>query len=458
MKTILLIDIGSTYTKLTLVDPSAGEVVGTAKAFTTVSSDVNVGLNNALKKLHDEFDFEVTESYASSSAAGGLKMITCGLVPELTVKAARSAALCAGAKLIGSYAFKLTEEESIEIGNIAPDIVLLTGGTDAGNEEVILHNARVLAGISVDFPVVVAGNGKASARVKKILQEGGKEVYVSENVMPRFEELNIRPAQEAIRDIFLKRIVRAKGITKIQTLIDGILMPTPSAVLQAATVLSKGTKTISGIGDLLLIDIGGATTDVYSVSSGKPSGANVLLKGLKEPYEKRSVEGDLGVRYTAQSTVSASGEDFSELCDLDDEEINEHLNKIKNNPEILADNKKAQAFDTALAMVCAEKAVSRHVGRIEKVYTLNGIAEVQTGKDLTGVKYVIGTGGPIVHNPNAEKILRKAFYDMKEPDALKPVKSKCALDKRYIFAAMGLLSIKYPDLALKIMLDNMLYY
>ena len=153
MKPVLLIDFGSTYTKVTAADVDEGRLLGTANAYTTVQSDINNGLSDALSKLEKvtgKLDF--CERYAASSAAGGLRMLASGLVPELTAEAAKCASLGAGAKVLKTYAFKLNEDDADEIKAINPDIFLLVGGTDGGNTDCILHNAHVLADIGGDFP------------------------------------------------------------------------------------------------------------------------------------------------------------------------------------------------------------------------------------------------------------------------------------------------------------------
>ena len=107
--------------------------------------------------------------------------------------------------------------------------------------------------------------------------------------MPVLNKLNVEPAREAIRQVFMEKIVEAKGMKKAEEFTTGILMPTPAAVLKAAEVLSKGTDLEDGIGDLIIIDIGGATTDVHSIAKGEPTKPGVILKGLEEPVSKRTV-------------------------------------------------------------------------------------------------------------------------------------------------------------------------
>ncbi len=457
MQPVLLIDIGSTYTKVTAVDLEAARMLGTAKAFTTVEPDINIGLEQALADLHrltGVSDFPV--KYACSSAAGGLKMIAVGLVPDLTAEAARRAALSAGAKVLKTYAFELAPAEIMEISQFRPDIILLSGGTDGGNSKVILHNARALAAIGQPFTVVVAGNKSVAAQVSDILAVSGKLVRISENVMPEFNSLNIDPARAIIREVFLHQIIQAKGLTRVQELIDGILMPTPSAVLNAATLLAQGTASEPGLGDLLVVDVGGATTDVCSIADGRPTQANVIAKGLPEPFAKRTVEGDLGVRISAQALIDSVGFDLvREKSGLSGEQLQRCLDLVGDFPATLPGEFDGVAnLDVGLARVAVKVATERHAGRIETVYSPFGAEYIQTGKDLTGVGHVIGTGGPVIYGQNPRQILAEALEKKASP-ILKPRSAELLLDQHYIMAAMGLLAESNPDIALRIMKNAM---
>ena len=151
MKPVLLVDFGSTNTKVTAVDVDSCEILGTAAAYTTVETDINNGLHDAIEILEQTTGhLEYEERYACSSAAGGLKMISIGLVPELTAQAAKEASLGAGAKVWKTYSFNLTKGDMKEIEAYHPDIILLTGGTDGGNTECILYNAKMLSELSYD--------------------------------------------------------------------------------------------------------------------------------------------------------------------------------------------------------------------------------------------------------------------------------------------------------------------
>ena len=459
MKRVLLIDFGSTYTKLVAVDVDSEEILGTASAFTTVETDINFGLEEAVSRLEEKIGkLEYEECYACSSAAGGLRMVTSGLVPELTGEAAKLASLGAGAKVVGIYAFELTEDDVEKIREENPDIFLLVGGTDGGNSECIIHNAKMLAEMKPSFPIVVAGNRTVAKECEKILS--GFEVYVCPNVMPKFGKLETEPTQKKIREIFLNRIIQAKGLSRAAELLSDIMMPTPSAVLQAMELLSKGTKTECGIGDLVAVDVGGATTDVYSIADGMPEHMNTVFKGLPEPYAKRTVEGDIGMRYSIQGIVDAVGiEGIAKKSGLAEERAAELIAYLKRNKDkVPGGNDELASLDFALASGAVSEAVRRHAGRIYETYTMMGQTFVQEGKNLTRVKQIVVTGGSLIHTERTEEIARCALYSTAHPESLRPKKADVWVDRKYIIAAMGLLSSYYPDAALRIMKKELRYY
>ena len=452
MRAVLLIDFGSTYTKLTAVDVEAEKILGTASAYTTVQTDINDGLQAGLKKLEEKTGkLDFAETYACSSAAGGLRMVTSGLVPELTGDAARLASLGAGAKVVGVYAFQLTEDDIDDIRAAKPDIFLLVGGTDGGNTECILHNAKMLAAMKEAFPIVVAGNRTAARECERIL--AGKEVYVCPNVMPKFGVLNIEPTQKQIREIFLNRIISAKGLSKAAELLSDIMMPTPSAVLKAMDLLAQGCEDEPGIGELVGVDVGGATTDIYSIADGMPEHMNTVYKGLPEPYAKRTVEGDIGMRYSVQGILDAAGvHRIAQISGLSQNRVTELVEDLKcNTDKVPNGDPELIALDHALASVAVEEAVRRHAGTIEETYTMMGQTFVQTGKNLTKVKRIVVTGGSLIHTENTEKIASYAMYSPAQPASLRPKAADVWVDRTYILAAMGLLATHYPTVALRIM-------
>ena len=379
-------------------------------------------------------------------------MVTSGLVPELTSQAAKLASLGAGAKVIKTYSYQLTEADVEEIREIRPDIFLLVGGTDGGNSECILHNAKMLAPLAGSFPVIVAGNRAAAAECRRLLGEG--DVYICDNVMPRFGQLNVGPTQKCIRDIFLRRIVQAKGLTQVSRLLSDIIMPTPSAVLQALELLAEGCEGESGIGDLIAVDVGGATTDVYSIADGMPSGARTIYKGLPEPYAKRTVEGDIGMRYSVRGIVDAAGIGrVSRLAGMTVPQAERLIDRVSAHTDLVpgdGDDEMAR-LDYALASLAVDTAVSRHAGTLEETYTMMGQTFVQTGKDLSAVKQIVVTGGSLIHTARTAEIAAHAMYDPAQPMSLRPREARILIDRRYILAAMGLLATHFPKAALTMM-------
>ena len=457
MKVVLLIDFGSTFTKVTAVDMDKEEVLGCDLSFTTVNTDINEGLMLAIENLEKQIgNLDNYTCLACSSAAGGLRMVVSGLVPNVTTKAAKEACLGAGAKVIKTYGYEMNEENLEEIEKINPEIFLLVGGTDGGDKKCILHNAKILSRCKSTFPIIIAGNREVSGRCKNILKN--KEAYIVENVMPKFGELNIEPVQNKIREIFLERIIYAKGITKINKLISGILMPTPCAVMDAIELLSEGYEEEKGIGELLAIDLGGATTDVYSVGDGYPKDSNVIYKGIEEPYIKRTVEGDIGMRYSNFGIVDEVGIDkISSMANLSKEKAIQIIHHLRENPHIICKEKEFINIDFVLAAKAVEIACKRHCGSKEKIYTSNGIAYLQKGKDLTHIKKIIATGGPLVHMAHIYNVMEYALFNNDEPESLRPKEAQVFVDRKYILSAMGLLSQLYPKAAIRIMKKELKY-
>lgn len=459
MQPVLCIDFGSTFTKVTAIDVDKPEILATSQAFTTINSDINEGLDQALQDIIEQTNISSwPQRYACSSAAGGLKMIAIGLVPELTSEAAKRAALSAGAKVLKTYAFELNEKEIHEIQQLEPDIILFTGGIDGGNQSVVLSNTQRLCQLNHRCPIIYAGNKTISDTVKKELSACNWEVYVVDNVMPSINVLNITQARQCIRDVFLKHIVIAKGLTQVEKTIENIIMPTPSAVLKAAELLSVGTIGSKGIGELMIIDVGGATTDVHSVAKGEPKQSNVIIKGLMEPFVKRTVEGDLGARYSLPALVDGVGIDVvASVIGTSRMTVQQILDDLKNHPEsFMEEPGLLKTLDDVAAEIAVKESTKRHAGYLEVHYTPFGTVYEQIGKDLSGVHHVIGTGGPLIHHLNVRSALRASQHDNRDPLSLRPTDARFYLDKDYIIAAMGLLSINHPKAALTLLKKHLI--
>ncbi|MCI6602644.1 MAG: methylaspartate mutase accessory protein GlmL [Clostridiales bacterium] len=455
---ILLGDIGSTYSKLTLVDLKKQQVLAQASACTSIESSVMVGVQLALSQLRARLLPQPPEplyqkALFCSSAAGGLKMVAIGLSKGLTAEAAKRSALGAGARILKTFHYFLSDDDLSEITRLKADIILLAGGTDYGNTDNILSNAKKLLELESSPPVVVAGNVEVAEEVSRILS-AKFPVYLSENVMPAVNEINPDPVRRVIRQVFMSTITKAKGLSELSRKVGPVLMPTPDAVLEAAKLLSRGTEKTQGLGDLLLIDIGGATTDVHSIGEGLPD-PDLLRKnlirfeGLREPLAKRTVEGDLGLRYSAPSLYESLGEDrlrtafpcdFAEACAF----RAQHVDFIPDTPEEIA-------VDQALAHYCAMKALQRHGGSLRSEFRQKSNVTVQKGKDLSRFGLMIGTGGVLVHSPDPQKILQV------EAAPLLPQSPHYAIDKLYLISAMGLLSTVDAEAALKILKDKLLF-
>lgn len=455
MAAALLIDFGSTYTKLRAIDLDARRVLGTGQGPSTVTTDIMIGMKSALADLERGLGALPAFRYrlASSSAAGGLRMVTVGLVRELTAEAARRAALGAGAKLVGAFAYRLTASDVNSIIELCPDILLLAGGTDGGNSDVVITNARRLADSAIACPIVYAGNRAAADDACAALAD--RNVIVTGNVMPEFNVLDIDPARAAIRQVFIDRIVHAKGIDRAQAEFDAVLMPTPAAVMEGARLVADGLPGHPGLGPLMVIDPGGATTDVHSVADGAPA-ANVVAVDLPEPRTKRTVEGDLGMRHNAATILEVAGpEHIAADAALDAGQTAALLAAITLDVERLPRSDEEHAFDRALARAAVKHAVARHCGTVETVHTVHGAVTVQHGKDLSGINAVIGTGGAIVASRDPRAVLEMALFDPREPLSLRPKVPRLLLDREYLLYACGLLAAAEPLAALELALKHL---
>lgn len=438
----LLVDIGSTYTKLTLVDAEKREIIAKEKDITTIKTSVMDGFKNALGKMENKIGkVEYDKAITCSSAAGGLKMVAVGLGKNLTAEAAKRSALGAGARMLKTFSYELDLSKVREIEELDPDIILLSGGTNNGNKFNIIHNANMLANLNIKAPIVIAGNEQVAEEVAEILCDF--ETYTTENVMPTVNELNADPTRRIIRDIFMRRIILAKGLSEYREKVGEVLMPTPDSVLQAARLLSVGTENETGLGNLILVDVGGATTDVHSIGHGLPTNNEVRFEGLKEPFDKRTVEGDLGMRYSAISLYESVGEE--ELRGYFEADYLAECKKRSEDIMMVPKTEEDKKIEASIAKACVNHSIERHVGKLRKEYSNGRYIYYQSGKDLSEFNTIIGTGGVLVHSEDPKFILET------KKDSLYPEKPIQYLDREYILSAMGLLATQDKDSALSIM-------
>lgn len=454
MSIALLIDFGSTYTKVAAVDVEQERFVGRAQAPSTVETDVTQGLASAIALLKEKTglrDDQVTLKLACSSAAGGLRMVAVGLIGRLTAEAANRAALGAGAKVVGVFERTLSSRTARELEEMNPDVILLAGGVNDGNHEVIRINARRIAESGTCAPVVVAGNEEATAEVLAIFERAGQPSYGCENVMPSLSVLNVEPAREVIQEVFIRHIVRAKGLERAIDYVGGIVMPTPMAVLKMTELLASGTDGEDGLGDTAVVDIGGATTDIHTACWGESLDGDVPMIGLQEPFAKRTVAGDLGLRVSALSLVEAARRNHlpEELVNpLQTNEAWLRAEYLAEHPSTLPNSINERDMEAVMASAAASMAMERHAGIL--VSDGRTSATVQQGKDLTRVQALIGTGGVFAFGAGREAPLAACLFERMNPFSLRPRDPALFVDTDYVLYAGGLLATEYPAKALRL--------
>lgn len=450
---VLVAEIGSTTTVVNAfsdINTDHPRFLGQGQAPTTVvEGDVNIGLGNAIESLRqnlglDEISYD--EMLATSSAAGGLKMTVHGLVYDMTVKAAREAALGAGANIHLVTAGKLRRSDKRKIKDINPNIILIAGGVDYGERDTALNNAEVIAGLDIDVPVIYAGNIQNHEDVREIFEENGKShlLYIVDNVYPKIDVLNVEPTRKIIQDAFEDHIIHAPGMTRVRDLVNGPIIPTPGAVMEASKLLKDH------MGDLVTFDVGGATTDLHSVTEGSEEVNRILIS--PEPVAKRTVEGDLGVYVNMKNIVEMIGiERLSKDLNMEQEKVQSLIDNHVPIP-VTEDQKK---FVERLTLEAVITSVHRHAGGFRDLYGSSGKTTLAEGKDLTNVKWIVGTGGALTRLPNRVSILKKIALSNKGDKLLPNKEAKILIDNDYIMASLGVLSKKYDEAALTLLKQSL---
>lgn len=453
---VLVAEIGSTTTVVNAFE--LGEhprLLGQGMHPTTVQEgDVNRGLEAAIEGLrHDigrrrgarlgdspgQEPLQYGEMMAASSAAGGLSMSVHGLVYDMTARAAREAALGAGAVVRMVTAGDLTPYDLQELDRLSPKIVLLAGGVDYGEKDTAIRNAGLLASRRPRVPVIYAGNVAARDEVRHIFREQGVKLYVVDNVYPRVDELVVEPARKVIQEVFEEHITGAPGMDRIRDLVTGPILPTPGAVMESCRILYPL------LGDLCALDIGGATTDVHSVAKGSPEIQAILES--PEPLAKRTVEGDLGIHVNAPNIYEQVKERAARDLGFDPEPVLADL-------KVIPQDQEQRELVVYFSRYVCETAFSRHAGRIRYLYGPSGRQTVASGKDLSSVKTIIGTGGPLTRLPGGAETL-KGLVGQGPGRELYPKDARIVLDRDYIMACCGVMSRKYPAEARAILMESM---
>ena len=327
---VLAVDFGSTFTKVVTFNTKSEEI--RLKFVPTKVEDIRISLADGLGVLKDVEESgnwkpleEAVAKYdvrlPCSSAKGGLKMVTVALTKADSGFAAETAALTAGAKLINSYFGKLTEEQGKKIyEEDEPEIILLAGGTNEGGEaKTQIHNARILAETAgyvkhtkYGIPVIYSGNHDIADDIVSIFKAQGVDIRTVGNIMPEVNTFEIENVNETIRELFQTIIIRGKGFDVAEEYMSARFIPTPRAAFLGVNLLARGYGEEKGIGPIIALDTGGATTDFYSNVPGNPlysypwddfqkNQKRTILKTPNVPLAYRRVEGKYGLAYNAEN-------------------------------------------------------------------------------------------------------------------------------------------------------------
>lgn len=461
---IIVFDVGSTYTKAAAfrLDHGKFTFLGRGQSPTTLH-DIMEGAGKAQEAIRAqgvEFD-ELCKRYSSCSAAGGLRMVALGYMPRVTAKAAKEVAMTAGARVMQV----VSSEEPLDyrkevLMEINPDIILLSGGTDGGDETCAMENAEMICSLHSKATVIVACNKYAQMPVAEMFDRNGIRYVRVPNIMPTIHDLNVKPAREAIHEEFIKQITRAKGLLEFRdSLADATVVPTPGAVLLASELLARGTYDQEGVGSLILIDLGGATTDIHSALPELEKLA-IEERGLvinnEKQFSYRTVEGNLGLRVSATGIPEAVGPKaiiraMDLDCDVTPDEVLSFASKLEAHPEYIPQGEKEQSMERAMATCAISTALRRHAGHYAEVAdpVMGIMAGAAMGRDLRNVEKVLCVGGIFVHS-DKEKALGMVERCFEDPGiSLLPLNlPKVILDRSYLLYAMGVLGKHYPDAAL----------
>ncbi|WP_134772466.1 glutamate mutase L [Ornithinimicrobium flavum] len=440
-ETLLLVDVGSTFTKAALVDGEGGELLARAAVPTTVGPgrDVLDGVVQVCRALAapgrapvpDPLDDDARDRVlVCSSAGGGLRLAVVGYEREVTAEAGHRVGLSAGARVVHVAAGPLRTADVATLRAARPDVVLLVGGTDGGNAEVLLHNARRLARARVGAPVVVAGNAEAQGPVAVELASTGRRFTLAPNVLPRIGVVDPGGARSAIRQVFLEHVIGGKGLSPGPRFARLVRAATPDAVLAGVEVLAS----VAGQ-DVLVVDVGGATTDVYSVVEPQGEDATLRKQVVAPLWHARTVEGDLGMRWGAPGVVEAAGTEGLEVG----EAVAAWVGRAHVDPGLLPTSADTVDLDLRLAGLAATVAARRH-GR--------PAAPGEPPRPLADVGLLVGSGGALRHAPpgRADAVLEGVLADH-GGGWRPPAQARAVVDTDYLLLGAGLLAREHPRLA-----------
>jgi uncharacterized protein (TIGR01319 family) len=348
----------------------------------------------------------------------------------VTAEAGHRVGLSAGAKVVHVACGPMTGADVAALRAASPDLVLLVGGTDGGNADVLLHNAERIARARLSAPVVVAGNAEAADEVAALLASTGRRHVVTANVLPRIGVVAPEAARAAIREAFLTHVIGGKGLSRGRGFAELVRAPTPDAVLRGVEVLAD----VVG-GDVLVVDVGGATTDVYSVITPQGEDATIHREVVGTLWHARTVEADLGMRWNAEGVVEAGDRERMSLSDT----MIRYARAVAADTGHLASTPAQWKAEEEIASTAAVVAVRRH-GRPPH--------PSERPRPLADVALVVGSGGVLRHAPGdvGDRVLARVTDDhgggWRVPDH-----PHRRVDSAYVLFAVGLLADGYPAAA-----------
>ncbi len=458
---IVATDCGSTTTKAILIEKVGDTYRQTyrGEAPTTVEApfeDVTRGVLNAIAEIEELSGRKILDGdqiitpcrddktgvdiyISTSSAGGGLQMMVTGVVQNMTGESAQRAALGAGAIVIDVLAAndgRLPHEKIERIRTMRPDMILMAGGTDGGAVNHVVEMAEYVAaaeprprfGVTYKLPLIYAGNKEAQPQVRKILEEKSALV-LTDNIRPVLERENLAPARNKIHDLFLEHVMQqAPGYKKLMEMAGAPIMPTPAAVGLIMEAIAKREHL-----NLIGVDIGGATTDVFSVFEG---------------VFNRTVSANLGMSYSVSNVLAEAG--LANIMRWVPFTIDEQTlrNRIKNKmirPTTIPQTLDELQIEQAIAREALRLALIHHkslatgLKGVQQERTISDVFEQQASGqsliDMLKLDLIVGSGGILSHAP------RRIQSMLMMVDAYEPMGcTRLSVDSIFMMPHLGVLS------------------
>lgn len=477
INTILATDCGSTTTKAILIEKRGDEyrLIVRGEAPTTVEApfeDVTRGVLNSILEIEELVGRKILDGeriitpqqgnqgvdiyISTSSAGGGLQMMVTGVVKAMTAESAERAALGAGAIVMDTLASndgRLPHEKIERIRRLRPDMILLSGGVDGGTTKHVVEIAELLRaanprprlGIGYKLPVIYAGNKDAAKDVSQTLAES-VDLKTVNNLRPVLERENLGPAREAIHDLFMEHVMaQAPGYKKLMDWTDAPIMPTPGAVGDIMQRVAKA-RDITLVG----VDIGGATTDIFSVFRIPEKPDQVAFN--------RTVSANLGMSYSVSNVLAEAGIEnilrwvpFS----IDEEDLRNRIANKMIRPTTIPQTKDDLQIEQAIAREALRLAFIQHknfatgLKGIQQERTISDtFAQTLAGEtlvDMMQLDILVGSGGALSHAPRRTQAAHM-MIDAFQPQGI----TELAVDSIFMMPHLGVLATVHEEAAIQV--------